>query len=406
MTDNAISWGNRAKNAIAHSALTNSKRPSCFTENYPTHLVRGDGCYVWSAEGRRYVDFICGLGTNLLGYAKPSVMEAAKLQLSRGSVLSLSTTLEVQFGEMVKSYFPFVERLRALKSGAEGCSAAVRIARAATDRPYVFSEGFHGWHDQFTGLTPPARGVANWAPTTHPLSDLGHITERDGWTAVAAIIVEPFVTDASDGRIQWLRELKETCTKHGIVMIFDETITALRFPGLSVAHHTGIYPDLIVFGKALANGLPISVVGGRKDLMEADYFVSSTFAGDMLAMGAAMEVLPYASQNISIIWSEAESFQKKFNDVGKGLVWIEGYPTRGVLRARDELTKALFMQEACGAGLLFGPSFFWCQPHAAESALVLELCDKVISKIKNGQAELRGRMPAQPFAQQVREKTA
>lgn len=399
MTNNAITWGQRAKVSIAHGALTNSKRPESFVSGvYPTHLLRGAGCYVWDHFGKSYIDFICALGTNLLGYGNESVRYAVDKQMSRGALLSLSSTLEVEFAERVKNYFPFIDRIRVLKTGTEGCMAAIRMARAATGRDLVLSEGYHGWSDTFTILTPPANGCPQGLRY-----DIDQLSDEKIKRA-ACVIVEPVITDWSDARIQWLRELREKCTREGAVLIFDETITALRWPKMSVAKWSGIYPDLIVFGKALANGLPISVVGGKREVMEADYFVSGSFCGDMLAMGAAMEVLPMVNESIQNIWEDAAMFQEKFNAAGKGAVWIEGYPTRGVIRGTSEVTRALFMQEACKAGLLFGPSFFWCQPHQSEVATVIDLVEKVISKINSGQAKLEGAMPQQPYAQRVREQ--
>jgi len=398
MTDNAISWENRAKVSIAHGALTNSKRPQSFVHGvYPTHLAYGKGCHVYDAKNKRYIDFICGLGVNLFGYAHPEITRAAYGAMLRGSALSLGTTLEVEFAETIKNYFPFVERIRVLKSGSEGCSAAVRMARAATGRDLVLSEGYHGWHDTFAILTPPAHGCPQGLRYDIDTYDPQKLARA------ACVIVEPFITDHSAERITWLQELRSACTREGAVLIFDETITGLRFPGLSVAKFTGIYPDLIIFGKALGGGLPISVVGGRKAVMEADYFVSSTFAGDPLPMAAAMKVLPMANEALPRVWDAAERFQTDFNQAGADVIRIEGYPTRGVLKAPNGLTLALFMQEAVKAGLLFGPSFFWCEPHATEAHTVLSLVSQVCARIKTGAVSLEGALPLKPYAQKVRE---
>jgi glutamate-1-semialdehyde 2,1-aminomutase len=379
--------------------LTNSKRPSCFTSVYPTHLTEAHECFVWDDSNKRYVDFIAALGTNLFGYANRTVNEAVKRQLDRGSLYSLSSTLEVEFAEMFLNYMPFAERVRVLKSGSEACSAAVTIARAATGRTLVLSDGYHGHHQEFTSLTPPANGVPKvFADTMQPLSDPK--TAKD----VAAVIIEPVITDYSNERIQYLHTLRKWCDESGAVLIFDEVITGLRFPKLSVAAWSGVHPDIIIMGKALANGLPISVVAGKKKFMDADYFVSSTYAGDTLAMAAAMKVLPMAAEHIYDMWDQAEHFKAAFNQLCDGLVWLEGYPTRGVLKGKDDMTRALFMQEACLGGLLFGPSFFWCKPHVEHKHFVLDIVGKVISKIKSGGAKLIGDMPQAPIAQKVRER--
>lgn len=396
----------REEAVIAQGALTNSKRPSTFVQGvYPTHVIRGRGCYVYSADGQRYIDFICALGTNILGYANLHVNTAVRNRLDQGNLFSLSTTAEIDFGELVQSFLPFVERIKVLKSGSEGCSAAVRISRAYTNNAYVFSQDYHGWHDAFTNLTPPAHGVFEYAPTLKPLSEMDNWIEDNG-TCVAAVIIEPVNLDWSNERVEYLRELRQRCTSLGALLIYDETITGLRFPGLSVAKWSGVYPDLIIMGKALANGLPISIVGGKKEVMDSDYFVSSTYAGDTLPMAAAAVVVPAMKERIDQMWERAGMFQKSFNDIGGELISIKGYPTRGVIQGRDDLTKALFMQECCKAGVLFGPSFFWCEPHAAESAFVLDVVGQVVSRIKTGVVQLEGAMPRKPFAQVQREKNA
>jgi acetylornithine/succinyldiaminopimelate/putrescine aminotransferase len=172
---------------------------------------------------------------------------------------------------------------------------------------------------------------------------------------------------------------------------------------MSFAQWSGIKPDLIVFGKALANGLPISVVGGSAKIMSgSEYFVSTTYAGDTLAMAAALKVLPIAKEALPQMWDLASQFQKDFNAINPDLIRLDGYPTRGVLWGADDMTKALFMQEMAKANVLFGSSWFWCEPHAYERDLVLGLAKIVISKIKSGEARLEGNLPKKPFAQKQR----
>jgi glutamate-1-semialdehyde 2,1-aminomutase len=199
--DNAVTWKQRARLSIAQGALTNSKRPEVFVEGpTPTHASRAKGCYLFDDKGRRYIDFVCGLGTNLFGCAHKEINDAVKMQLDQGALYSLGSTLEVEFAEKIQALFPFVERIKVLKSGSDGCSAAVRIARAYTGMEGVVSEGYHGWHDDFVSLTPPAIGVPegehydgnkrDWIAAYHP---------NWSWFAngLAAYIVEPVITDCS-----------------------------------------------------------------------------------------------------------------------------------------------------------------------------------------------------------------
>lgn len=390
----------RADKVIAQRALTNSKRPASFVEGvYPTHLLSGAGCTVTDTAGNTYVDFICGLGANLLGYGQSSLVAAGTKALREGATLSLSTNLEVILGEKICEIMPFVERVKFLKSGSEGCTAAVRIARAATGRKWVLTQGYSGWHDEFVHLQPPALGIVNEYHSMR-LESLEQIT-----TDTAAVILEPIITDHSETRIAFLRALRERCTAMGALLIFDETITALRFPGYCVANWCRVKPDLIVFGKAIGGGLPLSVVGGSASVMDCgEYFVSSTWAGERVAIATAIEliVLLQKSFDLAHLWNSGEKFQAQFNAIVPD-VKLEGYPTRGIL-AGDPMPKAIFMQEACRGGLLFGASWFLSFPHIEQMDQIISTLKEIVLKIKVTKPKLDGQMPKSPFAQSMREK--
>ncbi len=401
----------RAQNCIAHGALTNSKRPSAFVMGvYPTHMARGQGCWLWDHKGNRYLDFITGLGTNIIGYANTQVNAAISAQMNHGASLSLGTHVEIETAEMVKAMFPFVDAVRFLKTGSEACAAAVRIARGKTDRDIILSEGYHGWLDEFAGLAKASVGV----PHSYQLIDFGaayslesDIVKRpDAWDKVAAVIIEPVITDWSDERRHWLEKLREDCTKHGVMLIFDEIITGFRFPKFSVANFWGINPDLIILGKAIANGMPLAVVGGKYDVMNgSDYFVSSTYAGETLSLAAAkktMELLQ-TKHDLTELWKQGAAFLEEFNSIFPEKIRIEGYPTRGVF-VGDPLVKAMFWQEACLAGVLFGPSWFFNFAMIDEWRSAMGAIRAILGRIQRNEITLLGEMPKTPVAQKARER--
>lgn len=398
-TDFSPTWRNRAETAISHGALTNSKRPRCFVDGiYPTHVSRGRGPYVWDAEGKLYVDYIMGLGSTVLGYADTEIGEAISKQWLRGATLSLSTDLEVEVAERVKELFPFIDRVRFLKTGSDACSAAVRIARTATGRRRVLSSGYHGWHDEFVSMTPPACGVTG-SFDVEPFREISQINSE-----TAAVIVEPILLDASDERRKWLGDLRAACTAAGAMLIFDEVITGFRVPALSVSTMWGVHPDLACFGKAIASGMPLSVVGGRKEVMECgEYFVSSTFAGETLSLAAAREtirLLTSGKYEMELLWTKGRRFADAVSSLFPGLR-ITGYPTRGVFEGDPEM-KALVWQESCRAGVLFGASWFYTFAHISEDDAVLNTLNDISIRIKTGSVKLIGKMPESPFAQKVR----
>lgn len=395
---NNVNYKKRAERAIAHGSLTNSKRPTTFVQGvYPTHIKRAYGSTVVDADENAYLDFIGGLGTNLFGYGNPEIGRSVTHAMqSGGSVFSMGSVAEVEYAEKVKGIFPFLDRVRFLKTGSEGCVAAVRIARAFTGNQMILSEGYHGWTDEFVQLTEPAHGVPQigWAKN---LSDYRMNTE------VAAVIIEPVITDHSPERVKWLQNLRDDCTKNGVVLIYDETITAFRFPQYSVARYFNILPDLWIGGKAIGGGLPLSIVGGRADIMESDYFVSSTWAGDRLAIAAgttAIDLL-YNEFKIDDLWTFGTEFMEKFNAISPK-VQLEGYPTRGIFKYQDDVFKALFMQEMCKAKILLGPSWFYNKFLHKQMENVISVAEAVVKKISYSQVLLQGDMPESPFAEKVR----
>jgi glutamate-1-semialdehyde aminotransferase len=339
----------------------------------------------------------------LFGHNNTFLNQAMFHQMYYGTVYSLGSMLEVETAERFQSIFPFIKRLRFLKTGSEACSASIKIARAFNGKNIVLSEGYHGWHDEFVSLTPPAYGVAKHNdPSILPLNETTLTTIN--LKTVSAIIVEPVITDMSQARFDYLNKLREICDKNKIILIFDETITGYRFPSLCVASYCNVIPDLIVLGKAIGGGLPLSLVGGDKKVMEADYFVSSTFAGDCLSLATAKEAshLIKSTYDINALWNYGKAFKDQFNEICKGFISIEGYNTRGVFKA-DRMIMALYFQEMCKAGVLFCSTWFYNKHLHEELENVLNITKSVINKIRLGEVKLEGKLPVVPFAQIIRE---
>jgi glutamate-1-semialdehyde 2,1-aminomutase len=393
-------WSHRAQDAIHGGALTNSKRPQSFVKGvYPTHLTHGNGCYVFDTDGKRYVDFICALGTNLLGYANPQINRAVMDQISKGTVLSLGTTLEVECAELAKEIFPWVNKIRFLKTGTEATLAALKIARAHTGRLLVLSDGYHGFSDEFVSLTPPAHGVVPQI-SIMPLKGNEHLIPQ-----AAAVIIEPIITDHSPERIAWLNNLREVTKKHETMLIFDEIITGFRWPKYSVSNDTGVFPDIICVGKSIAGGLPLSMVGTGRGIGETkDWFVSGTFHGDSLALASFKQTVSLLknTHQIDWLWKQGGYFKDEFNKIAPNLITIDGYNTRGVFKAKDDQTKAIFFQECCKAGLLVGSSWFFNFKHIEILEMILNSFKDILQKMQNEKIELDGDMPQVPFAQKQR----
>lgn len=397
MTD--FTYHRKAKENIGQGYLTNSKRPESFVLGvYPTHIVEGRGAKLYATDGNSYIDFICGLGTNILGYGHHAVSERVAREIKKGVSHSLATILEVQAAEKLRALFPFVDRVKFLKTGSEACSAAVRIARCGTGRKEVLTANYHGWSDQFIALEEPGLGAyTDGMVKFESINQIGRDT--------AAVIIEPIELEDTQDRRQWLLDVKARCEANGVVLIFDEVITGFRYPKFSVSRNYSIEPDLIVVGKAMANGFPLAAVGGKKDLMNGDYFVSSTYAGDTASISAFLAVANEMGTNrfdINTLWNAGEHFKEEFNKLSP-IVQIAGYPTRGRFAA-EPVAKALFFQECCKAGILFGPSWFYNFPLMEYKDQVLNVCGAVLKRIERGEVKLEGEMPFSPFAQRIRDR--
>lgn len=381
-------WIERGNNCLAqgHTGV-NSKRHTCYPSNYPSHVVRGEGAYVYDSWGNRYLDFVCGLGCLLLGHNHPKVVEAVQKQITQGVSYSLPHILEIEVAEKFQDMFPQIDKVRFLKTGNEATLAAVRIARSYSNIPWVYSEGYHGHGDLWTSLTPPAKGVED----TFLISSIVGKFDRGTY------ICEPLALDGSEER----KALLKSNIERFRVTIFDEVITGLRVPKFSVGRWWGMTPHITVFGKAIASGFPLSVVAGKKEVMDCDYFVSSTFSGDAVALSACRATLEEVQKRgTDDLWYYANRFQKKFNDVCKPIgVHIDGYGTRGMLSVDDELNTAVLMQELCKAGLLFGKAFFFSYAHldANVEDTVMNILTDCVRRIETGKVALEGPQPTSTF---------
>ena len=249
----------------------------------------------------------------------------------------------------------------------------------------------------FTSLTPPANGVPANVLISKLAPDLSNISKD-----IAAVIVEPIITDDSAERIKWLEDLRWKCDQAGAVLIFDEIITGFRFNKYSVSKTYKIYPDLLCLGKAMGSGIPIACVAGDASLMDGDYFVSSTNAGSVAGLAACIETINMLTgvpdYDVEKLWKSGGYFIREFNKLNQN-IQIEGYHTRGVFKG-DDLVKALFFQECCKSGVLFGPSFFFNFDHIRQSEVVLEICKSILERIK--EVTLIGSLPKKPIAERVR----
>ena len=274
---------------------TGSKRPDSLfgpeRAGLPERMQRSSGCTV-EAGGRTYLDFIMALGAVALGYGHPAVNEAVLEAVQRGGVGPLAPEDEAGFAAELSRAIPALEQVLFLKTGAEAVAAAVRIARVATGRERVISCGYHGWLDwcgDAAGIPTPTRALRESIPFND--AERTRSLLRAAGDSIAAVVIEPVIDTAPGG--DWLAVLRDETARSGVVLVFDEIKTAFRLAIGGATERWGIVPDLLVLGKAMANGFPLAAVGGARNVMQhaTGTWISSTLATEFVSFAAARATL-------------------------------------------------------------------------------------------------------------------
>ncbi|MBF6024223.1 glutamate-1-semialdehyde 2,1-aminomutase [Lysobacter niastensis] len=280
----------------------------------PFFAQRAEGAYLYDVDGNRYVDYVGSWGPMIAGHAHPQVLAAVEKTMRDGLSFGVPNALEVTMAEAITRIVPSCEMVRMVNSGTEATLSAIRVARGATGRTRIvkFEGCYHGHGDSFLvkagsgvmtlGLpnSPGVPAALADLTLTLPYNDFDAATRlfNDAGSEIAGLIIEPIVGNANcilprDGYLQHLREL---CTKHGALLIFDEVMTGFRVALGGAQQRYGITPDLSTFGKIIGGGMPVGAYGGRRDLMEqvapsGPIYQAGTLSGNPVAMAAGLASL-------------------------------------------------------------------------------------------------------------------
>jgi glutamate-1-semialdehyde aminotransferase len=396
----------RAHRIIPAYTQTLSKNPTQWSRGVaPAYLVRGSGAHVWDVDGNRYLDFPMALGPVLLGHSHPAVTEAIERQLRDGIAFTLPHPIEVEVAERVVELIPEAERVRFAKTGSDATTAAVRLARACTGRDEVVVCGYHGWHDWYVASTSRAAGVPEAVRALtdsfafNDLDSLDEALERQSGRT-AAVVLEP--AGAEEPAPGFLEAVVERVHAAGALAIFDEIITGFRLAPGGAQERYGVIADLAAFGKALGNGMPISALAGRAELMDRleDVFFSGTHGGEALSLAAARAVLDTLdAAAYEQLYERGERLRVgvlgAIEETGVGeYVVIGGAAPRTVVTVREPdgtgpglPAKTLVQQELLRHGVLFNGSNFICLAHSDEDIdLAIEAYRDAFSRLAEGLA--------------------
>jgi glutamate-1-semialdehyde 2,1-aminomutase len=280
----------------------------------PRFLTRGEGPYVWDADGRRYIDYVGSWGPAIVGHAHPAVVRAVQERAVHGLSFGAPTEIEIELAETLVRRLPSLEMVRLVSSGTEATMTALRLARGFTGRGKIlkFEGCYHGHGDSLlvkagsgaltfgqpssAGVPPAIAGET----VVVPFNDLPAVETafRAEPEAIAGVIVEPVAGNMNLVRPKpgFLEGLRALCDRHGAVLIFDEVMTGFRVHPQGVQGMTGVTPDLTTLGKVIGGGMPVGAFGGKRQIMEkiaplGPVYQAGTLSGNPVAVAAGIATL-------------------------------------------------------------------------------------------------------------------
>lgn len=366
---------------------------------YPHLAARGEGCRLWDASGREYLDWFLGWGPMLLGHRHPAVEAAIERQLRVAPALSLMHDLEIEVAERLARTIPCAERVAFGKNGSDVTLAAVRVARAVTGREIVVTCGYHGFHDWNMAQYAWCAGVPSVLREclrTFPYNDLEalqRVLEADRGR-VAAVILEPTANELPQPG--FLAAVKQLAREHGAILIFDEIVTGFRLARGGAQEAYGVVPDLATFGKALANGMPLSALVGREDVMAALPRVGFglTYRGELLSLAAAAACLDvFAREPVAErVMRTGEIVRARYAELARrrGIPSVlQGFAGRmsftfgSANEISGEGLRTLWIQECLREGVLTNGMLLPCHAHdAAAIEATLTALDRALASVQ------------------------
>jgi len=394
---------NQSRTLIPCGTQTLSKGPNMHAEGiYPKYLEKGRGAHVWDVDGNEYIDYPMALGPILLGYAYPATVKTVTHQMRQGTSFSLMHPLEVEVAELMKACIPCAEMTRFSKTGSEAASAAVRLARAFTGKDMILHCGYHGWHDWHIVNTAYDAGIPSVLKNYIRNFEYNHLDSlerlfKEYRGKVAAVIMEP--VGVIEPKPDFLKSVKKMAHDNGALLIYDEIITGFRWSLGGAQEYFGVIPDLACFGKAMANGVPISAVCGKSEVMKTceKIFFSTTFGGDCLGLAAAKSTIQEIKnrQVIAHIWDLGHRLKEGINRLARDIgVFVEcvGMAPHTVLTYKDRegkhsnLIKTFVLQETVRRGIILGSGMFICYRHTRRDLeKTLQACEETFVILKKYQ---------------------
>ena len=362
----------RAQKVIPAVTQTLSKGPTQFVQGIaPIYLQSGQGSHVFDVDGNEYIDYPGALGPIILGYAHPNTNDAVMRQLQEGITFSLMHPLEVEVAELLTKIIPCADMVRFAKNGSDVTSAAIRVSRAYTGREIIAKCGYHGAQDWHVISTPRNRGVPKFNQDLliefqyNNIETLEKAFDQNSGKIAAVIMEAAGIEEPQPG---FLEQVKELTHKNGTLLIFDEIKAGFRVALGGAQTYYNVIPDLACFGKAMANGMPISALVGQREIMQEleDVFFSMTFGGEALSLAATLATIQEIQEKrvLDYIWQQGGKLKNGYNNLAQSLdltpyTQCQGLAPKSLIQFFDAenanalLIKSLFQQEVIKRGILF-----------------------------------------------------
>ncbi|ANV98018.1 glutamate-1-semialdehyde 2,1-aminomutase [Helicobacter enhydrae] len=388
--DKSNQWRIKAKALIPGGGHTYSKGDDQFPELSPFAIVRGKGGRVWDLDNNEFVDWGMGLSSVLLGHAYEPILEVIRKELEYGCNFIRPSFIEAEVAELLCNTIPSAQMVKFSKNGSNATTAAVKLARAYTKKDMVLrcqDHAFFSIDDWFMGNTVVNAGIPKSTQIltdsfyyNNPQSLIDKITEHNG--NIACVILEPAATEEPTDN--FLQKIREICTQHNIVLIFDEVVSGFRFHPKGAQFIYGVTPDLSTFGKAMGNGFSISALVGKREIMELGginhnqervFLLSTTYGGETHHLRAAQKTIELLMQNdyeiTKHIWNTGKTLKEAYNKIAQEChiaqyTQITGIDCRPYFvftnqkGENDSILRTLFMQEMIKNNVLvqtLNPSF-------------------------------------------------
>ncbi|MBN1624353.1 MAG: aminotransferase class III-fold pyridoxal phosphate-dependent enzyme [Clostridia bacterium] len=364
------------------------RRPYNFIEGeYPVFIEKGYAGHIVDVDGNDYIDMLCSYGPIVLGHIEEEINDAVKAQMDKGFCFSLVQEIQNRLEAKLIELIPCAEMAVIAKTGSDVTTMAVRVARGFTGKNKILRCGYHGWHDWCVENHNGVPESITELTIEFEYADLDDLKSKldANKDQVACIIITPVghplakdVAIPPDGYLNGVRALAD---EYGAVLVFDEIRTGFRASMGGAGQLYGVIPDLACFGKAMANGYPISALVGKRDVMkvmEKDVFISSTFFPNSLEMAAALKCIEILERDnvIENIWNKGRRFLTSLEQIKKKYnapITVSGIPPMPFITFDkvDELYKARrkeFYTQTIRRGLFIQPYHHWyiCFRHTEE----------------------------------------